>query len=201
MNIDSATMHANYWEARQKYQEYRTAIKLGKAQPGDEELRKAYRALSGGLKVIDVPLAIANAGLNAELLPKLAIARGDWDFVHTWVYDDGRYVFAKNPRSWSTRGDRQVVTHNVSVRMPGRPVDRNPAGKAQVPSVPPAHRPKGHLGKGGVLSGYRILFEAVWVRQPPKDPLLLRHIGGPFYAVLAEWDLTELEQSILRQQL
>lgn len=42
-----------------------------------------------------------------------------------------------------------------------------------------------------------ILWEAEWQAVPPKDPALLRHLGGDLYAVVAVWDLTELERAVL----
>jgi hypothetical protein len=33
--------------------------------------------------------------------------------------------------------------------------------------------------------------------MPPEDPALLKHIGGDLYAVLAVWNLTELERAVL----
>jgi len=32
---------------------------------------------------------------------------------------------------------------------------------------------------------------------PPRDPALIRHIRGDLWAVLAVWDLTELERAVL----
>jgi hypothetical protein len=62
---------------------------------------------------------------------------------------------------------------------------------AVVPIVPPQYRPKFKL------SNYHILWEADWKRVP-VDPILLKHLGGSLYAVLASWDLTEIEQAVLR---
>jgi len=70
------------------------------------------------------------------------------------------------------------------------------AWSAQVPIVPPQHRP----GRG---MGDRIVLWEVenWTWQttprPPGDPALLRPIGGDLYAVEAVWDLTELEKLVL----
>jgi hypothetical protein len=33
--------------------------------------------------------------------------------------------------------------------------------------------------------------------RPDRDPYLLRHLHGDAYAVLAEWDLTPLEQLVM----
>lgn len=47
------------------------------------------------------------------------------------------------------------------------------------------------------IERHRILWEATWSRIAPKDPALLKDIGGGLYVVLAIWDLTELERSVL----
>jgi hypothetical protein len=60
-----------------------------------------------------------------------------------------------------------------------------------VPPVPPGLQPKFGLGN------YHILWEAEWEMVAPKDPALLKHIGGDLYAVLATWDLTEIERTVL----
>ena len=75
MNVERAVMQVDYWKARNVYLEYRELVKSGRGTKEDNELRGAYRAISRGEKVIDINLAIANAGLNDEHLPKLAIAR------------------------------------------------------------------------------------------------------------------------------
>jgi hypothetical protein len=33
--------------------------------------------------------------------------------------------------------------------------------------------------------------------RPPDDPVLLSPLGGDLYAVLAHWDLTEIEKMVL----
>lgn len=68
--------------------------------------------------------------------------------------------------------------------------------KSMVPIVPPKHRPPNGFGTRLVL------WEAddwAWEEAPPppRDPALLRHIGGDIYAVEAVWDLTELERLVL----
>lgn len=74
----------------------------------------------------------------------------------------------------------------------------NGAFRAMVPHVPPGLRPRHSL------DGYATLFEVEeWAKSPapPRDPALLKHIGGDLYAVLATWDLTELERSVLGGRL
>lgn len=89
-----------------------------------------------------------------------------------------------------------MAAHSVAVRIAAPPQGySNVGGLAQVPMIPPVHRPN------GAITRYRILFEAVWERRPPVDPILLRHVSGPFYVVLAQRDLSPLEQAVLRARL
>lgn len=67
---------------------------------------------------------------------------------------------------------------------------------ATVPEVPFHLRPDD-------LSAYFILWEvpewreAYYPTRAPADPLLLERIAHPIYVVIAQWDLTELEQKLL----
>jgi len=64
--------------------------------------------------------------------------------------------------------------------------------EAIVPIIPPGIRPD-------KLEDHFILWEADW-KDVPIDPVLLSHIAGPVYKVVGEWDLTDLEQLVLKQQ-
>ena len=66
--------------------------------------------------------------------------------------------------------------------------------KAVVPSIPPRLRPK------IAYSNLHILWEAEW-ETVPTDPMLLRHLDGALYVVLAVWDLTDLEKAVLKRAL
>ena len=52
-----------------------------------------------------------------------------------------------------------------------------------------------------MLTGYHVLWEAEWQQVVPRDPFLLRHIGGDLYSVVAAWDLTDLERSVIAARL
>ena len=72
-------------------------------------------------------------------------------------------------------------------------------GYAMVPMVPADVRPE-----TGQLKDWFVLWEVEqWHdnrhTEPPRDPFLLKHIGGTLYAILAEWDLTEVERSIMAE--
>ena len=66
-----------------------------------------------------------------------------------------------------------------------------------MPHIPPDIRPK----RG--IQNYHVLYEAVWRREIPVDPLLLRRIGttGDLWTVLGAWELTELERAVLASHM
>jgi hypothetical protein len=43
----------------------------------------------------------------------------------------------------------------------------------------------------------QVATEEKWEQLAPVDPLLLKHLGGPFYVVLAAWDLTDVERAVM----
>lgn len=66
---------------------------------------------------------------------------------------------------------------------------------AVVPLIPPHLRPA-----KTALDKFHILWEADWKRTPPRDPMLLKRVSGQLFAVVATWDLTEMERTVLGQR-
>ena len=65
---------------------------------------------------------------------------------------------------------------------------------ASIPYIPPQFRPP------HALENYHLLWEAEWRRNSGsqrRDPMLLRRIGGDLFAVVAAWDLTDVEKLVL----
>lgn len=174
--------------AARHFAAYRSAVRERHTEE-DEKIMRCYKALSKGQKLIDPSAAIIAAGANEVGLPKLAICRADerWCFWHVW-----EQVF-------SPRQHRGRFSRRRDFRLPDntfRRTNATPHGdiRAAVPIVPPQLRPKHNLAL------YHILWEAEWQRIAPKDPLLLRHVSGPLFAVLVHWDLTEVERAVLQQR-
>ena len=65
--------------------------------------------------------------------------------------------------------------------------------RAIVPLVPPEVLPRANCD----LSKRVILWEADWTAIP-RDPYLLKRIGKDAWLVVAAWDLTDVEMSVLR---
>ena len=70
-------------------------------------------------------------------------------------------------------------------------------GFALVPMVPADVRPKGALSNFFVLWEVQAWASRAQVMQPDRDPYLLKHLAGDLYAVVAEWELTDLERAIM----
>jgi hypothetical protein len=191
------TIEVTEEEAAAKLAEYEEALKHER-NAEDEAIAQAYRAAKRGLQVVRLSEAVAGGGFfDGHGLPRIAIARADTlQCVAHWSGDD--LIYADSDR-WSINQGALVGAH--SVRVPMRdvaiPAVRNwRRGQAPVPLIPPKHRPKRYR-----LHRCHVLWEVdAWNQMPAKDPALLRHIRGDLWAVLAVWDLTELERAVLGQR-
>jgi hypothetical protein len=186
MNVQSAIVEENREDAMQHYREYRTALKTHK-EKHIQELAAVYWQLSRGRQVLDVYKAIMDAGLNADNDPKFAITYADQTQAFFAHRDRGGYFYTRTTTGREhivmnfPRDSWQVRTQNWERR------------SAPVPIIPPAHLPPSGL------SNFHILWEVEkWTPEPPTDPILLKHITGTLYAVMAQWDLTPAEQAVMR---
>jgi hypothetical protein len=170
---------------------------LAERRESDEALMRGYRQLSLGMQVISLQDTIRAGGEDDQQRPRLAIARADEQTIRMARRADGSVTFEGG---WQRADHRDPRTRrNVSVpagtlsRLPDRQngwAGETVFANATVPIVPPRLRP-------GTLERYHILWEAEWRRVAPRDPALLRALGDGLYAVLAVWDLTELERAVL----
>lgn len=209
MDVPIITMDKE--EAKERREEYREAVNQAdypntlegkRARDLDAAAAKGFAALAAGKRVINVRDALNHAGTyssgDQHGLPRLAIARADATHVELRLgggiqspRPSFRGLFAANAgyRKKLVEFEYEDLTwrwDDLRTRLNGRWSFR-----AIVPAIPPAVRPKYvHL------STHCILWEANWVRAP-ADPYLLRPIAGDLFTVEAEWDLTELERSIL----
>jgi hypothetical protein len=164
-----------------------------------ESLRAAYYALSKGQAIVDLTHVFDICPLDPKAYPRLAICTAEAKGVEFSWSGPQRMHFTpfsdrKNYR-WNTR----VEVHLSHAR---RPEGWSSYGYARVPMIPAHIRPE-----KGKESDWHILWEVEeWKNTrreitPDRDPYLLRHLGGSLYAVLAEWDLSELEQAVMRDSL
>lgn len=214
--MDLATLDVPREEAREAFLEYRQAVReparhrLNEATADylelDTAVMRGYKAIASGKTVIHRAQSIAAGGTevrtgriwNGErverVVPKIAVIRADARSVYTTgVRRDGSFQFCANADTWSQRkANWERFPAGTFPRDDDRPDQGGATGfRAIVPTIPP------HLRPPFKLSGYHILFEAEWSNVAPVDPALLKHLGGELYAVLAVWDLTDLERAVL----
>lgn len=212
--MDLQTIEMPQAAAREKFLEYRKAVRRRHVEE-DAEIMRGYRALATGRRLITLPETLRAGGVvtrngsgsfnrsSRYVLPRLAIARADEEWIFSQgIRQDGGMTFF-----WNEKANPYATAKNI--RLPEGTWDLREIEEisgistagwkelwvAMVPLVPPALRPE----RG--LAGYHILWEADWrmrtAPRPPHDPALLKHIGGDLYAVVAIWDLTELERAVL----
>ncbi len=206
--MDLATIDMPVEEAQQAFEEYRAAVRERHDQE-DEQIMCGYRVLAKGQQVLNLPKTLRAGGVDLltvrshwnrgesidVTVPKLAVARANRTTVWTYgIGEEGRCTM-------QTKRDPHVNNQFDVTRFPegtfevGTADEWNsvPRIRAVVPNVPPRLRPRAGLGN------FHVLFEAEWGLdpEPPVDPALLKHIGGDLYAVIAVWDLTELERAVL----
>ena len=194
MNLTTIEMPVS--EAASAFREYRTAVRSAKVaaiNSEDAQIARAYKALADGKQILNIMDAFEGAGVDALGLPKLAIARADEKTITVQRYGWADFLEI-GPEPLVTRHRRGVAAGLVfrfpsDRRFEGTTITRH----ATVPNIPP------HLRPPFDLKNYHLLWEPKWeIRpRPPGDPALLKHIGGPLYAVLAIWDLTPVEQAVL----
>jgi hypothetical protein len=188
--------------AKQKYKEYLEASKRIKSKEYSAA-RRAYRALSKGLKVIDIWAAFEKTGVKADGSgPKLAIVRADAKEVLFIKGRDGSGRFCiPADRSWNQRetaSDVQLPAGtfpNWPTSAPNKTwdiVDQQIV--TNVPFVP------AHIVMPGKPENYYILFEVnKWFRrQKVRDPYLLQRLSNNTFVVLAEWDVSPVEAIVMR---
>ena len=180
-------------EAKVEWRQYCKAIREN--IPNDAEYMKYYKSiknalyyLSKGKHILDLSASMKAAGLNDNGWPKLAITKANrakvffrWDYSVAH-FDNGRWK------------DNDKISFPISTW------ERQPNGRTRQVSTIVPKVPVQFLPKGG-LHNYYILWEVdKWTLEPPHDPMLLKKIkdSDNLFAVMAVWELTELERAVLR---
>lgn len=192
-------------EARKAFLDYKRAVKE-RHDAEDEAIMRGYRVLAQGKQLISLAETIQRGGFVEKveqrwdhvtkrslpivvLLPALACCRAHLKECWVSTESNGTVTFLSDPY-YRGRKDRVSISGFEQRGL----VWSNADWKAMVPIIPPGLRPAHHL------RNYHILWEADWkkTRPPaPRDPVLLKHIRGDLYAVVAMWELTKLERAVL----
>ena len=193
-------------EAQARLEAYKTTLRKRHAAEIREEYKAAaagYEALARGTPLINLQNAIRSGGFDEKMRPRLAVARGDRKQVKfRWSRSSATALFTTASRNYRRGSD----TLDLRIEMGRRPYDEGVkewwiCGWALVPMAPPEALEA--IGGGSYLKNHFILWEVEeWADSPiqivpDRDPLLLRHIAGDLYAVMAQWDLTELERQVM----
>lgn len=182
--MDVSELRIDKDEARALWRKYREHRSYHTAQ--DAEIEKVYKRLAQGKTVIRAFDSIHKAGLGADGLPRLAIARADEREIYfTSRSEAGEF----SPSRWG----RVARTRKLTVPWPEM-TPANKDGKAIVPLIPVHLRPRRGIAQ------YHILWEANWTAVP-KDPYLIRRFTGDAWLVVAAWDLTEVERAAMSTAL
>lgn len=210
--VEFTTIESARDEARRQFLVYRKAVREAKdadQKKADAIVMRGYREIAKGRPVLDLMKVMQGAGIREDnWYPKLAICNADATHCCVEMRESGGVTFyagrsARAPknrrvalpastlptfqRDWTGKSLHTSTRRNWSAW--------SPEAEAVVPTIPPQYRPPFQLGN------YHLLWEAVWTKAVPEDPILLRHLGGNLFAVLAQWDLSPLEQAVLRGRL
>ncbi len=170
-------------EALTQLQQYR-GLTVEKRRKEDVYFRKLFR-MAAEYKLLDVAAALKETGVNEQNQPRLALAKAHWKVV--W-FDSWWNTF--QPMRGHARYKRDIIKL-PSNTYPTYGARNNVTIRSAVPFLPPNLRPEDDI------ENYHILFEVKEWEQYPADPFLLKHVHGWLYAVIGEWELTELERSLL----
>lgn len=190
MNVPTISMEKE--AAQQELANYQSLVKERRTEE-DEAIMRAYREVVKGRQILNLADAMREAGVREDGYPMLAICRADELVCEVDMRPSGGATFAgyKDEPQWYRH--RSLLRR---VRVPDETFPRRTGwianARTMVPTVPPHLRPKAHL------RNYHVLWEVEeWKVVPPRDPMLLKRLGGQLFAVLAVWDLTDVERAVL----
>lgn len=215
MNLDTVTIDRT--EAREAYANYARAAKRERDEQARREMEQisaAYKAaMKEGVDLIALTPTIKRGGSTIKvreggwkagnyLLPSIAVCRASARFCFTLGVDQRGGIRFSDRLRFAPSYRAGIVDLDTAFDIPsdfkGEQLGSytSESWSAQVPIVPPEHRPARGINNLFVLWE---VDEWVWKRDPApsRDPALLRHVGGDVYAVLAQWDLTDLERLVL----
>jgi hypothetical protein len=183
-------------EAEHRLAEYRESLRHNRNSE-DEAIAAGYRAAARGMPILSLSETIDAGGFFDNGLPRIAIVRADatqcfvtQDMAGSWKID---LVFSRNRDSENRGALVGADTVRVHTSREWNSRDSWRRGSTIVPNIPPPHRPNPRR-----LHRFHILWEVEkWTMVAPRDPALLKHIGGDLWAVMAVWDLTDLERAVL----
>lgn len=191
------TIEMSKEDAQKEWEAYRDVLHTRK----EKYIANLYSCLSQmrrGRKIIDVFEVIKEAGVNEKEQPKLAIVRADVGTAYFFARKEGAGKFSHSNYKGSYAKSDISLPKGTFPEWKLRGKENDPywwdAIKTKVPIVPAQFLPKGSL------EGYHVLWEVDDWEIVPTDPILLKRITDNLFAVLGVWDLTPLEQAIVKSR-
>lgn len=186
MNIEKFALPRE--EAYEKWKAYVAACKTNPSST-NEDMKKVYNQLKSGRKVVDIFKVIQRGGVNHEYEPRLAVGRANHTMIYCDYYTNGSLRYVHHDEWW-----RHTSKKDVSL-----PIDTLPRydGVAKtfscaIPTAPANLQPK------KMTADYYVLWEVEkWDAMPDRDPYLLRRITPNMFVIVAAWELTDLEISVI----
>lgn len=177
--------------AVEKWREYKVAEKAS-GNPLYKDLRIIYNQMKAGKKIIDISKVIAAGGVHDNFHPKLAIAKATTKKIVCRYYQNGIVKYLNDQSLRSREHASDVILYNCLPKFKMETIFDNLNLEAPVPMIPPKHLPV------KLSDDYYILWEVdEWKMVPPTDPWLLRRLTKTHFVVVAGWDLTEVEKSVM----
>lgn len=195
MNVQQITMPRS--EARRKLRAVRQQLHR-RADAEYERLEQAYKAAAAGKPLIVLSDVIRNAPRDVKGRPRLAIARADRRQVEVgFANQAGTSITFDASAQVGRRSPGLVISLNYGLPLPSDLSVWQARGFALVPIVPPDVRGTHALDTHHVLWEVEQWSDRRIGARPDRDPYLVKHIGGDLWAVVAEWDLTDIERAVM----
>ena len=199
MDVETITMEPNV--ARETLREYRTAIHK-KADAEYQSVIDGLEHLADNHALISLPSVISGAPRDDKLRPMLAIGRADRRQVHFQWRNSRSHCTFDTSSSFTLNPPSLVVDVDMGEELllpkdEGGFTRWTTEGFTLVPLVPPAAKKSHALNKCWVLWEVEAWADKRIGAQPDRDPLLVQPLGGDLWAVIGEWDLTDLERAVM----
>lgn len=224
MNVETITMEPE--AALEQLKAYKAKLKGKMIARANTHMKEEYqtaidtlRQLGNGYPILDIEEAIKNAPVDEMERPRLAIARADCKQVQfCWRENKNDACFTSSDDD----DDREHLTFwnkisskNIELNM-GRQHHfqklSNWEGKTQmypatiyayslVPLIPPSVKLSAKAENFHILWEVEKWSEKETKPEPDKDPYLLRRINSTLFAVVDEWELTELERLVMKHRV
>lgn len=179
--------------AHAKWREYRNAEKAHKDNKMYTELKKLYWRIKRGEVLFDIQQVIKAGGMHDNWHPKLAICRANAKTAACMRRWDGAVTYRPKDSHWYR--DKAAYVELPAGVLPAWKREGNAYQlelEAPLPLIPPRCMPS------KLTDDHYILWEVdEWKLVPPTDPYLCRRITKYIFAIEAQWNLTELEKTVM----